>query len=378
MADTLRPSLTEPGIDLATSASAQSQKVARGRRHNFTVIELALGLLALGVLLLAGKILLLAFGGLLLAVFLSTLSRLVSRLTRLPYTWAFGLVVLVIVLISSVLFLLVGNRLALQVSEFAEAIPRGLKQIQDGLSKYVWGDWIIKQSPEWAKAIAQGDVPARLTNVASTVFDFLVSLIIILFVGLYCAAEPTLYVDGLTRLFPLARRPRVHDVFEVVVQNLRWWLLGQVFAMVCVGVITGVGVWLVGAPLALTLGVLAAAFEILPNIGPLLWLAPALLVALPQGSHVVISVVAVYAVTHTVESYVLIPLVQRRTVWLPPALSILSMLLLGVLAGVLGLLVAAPLSLVMMLLVKMLYVEDHLGDQIVVPGEAHVDGRTSS
>jgi predicted PurR-regulated permease PerM len=95
------------------------------------------------------------------------------------------------------------------------------------------------------------------------------------------------------------------------------------------------------------------------------------MVAFTDSTTQVLHVVVIYAITHAFESYVLTPLVQRRTVWLPPALSILAAVLLGLLTGFLGLLVAAPLALVIMLLVKMLYVEDFLGDRTLnVAGEA--------
>ena len=205
---------------------------------------------------------------------------------------------------------------------------------------------------------------------ASALVEIVTSMLVMVFVGLYCAAEPSVYTSGLLRLVPLEKRPRAAEVLHTVEFNLRRWIVGQLFAMMCVGLITGIGLALVGAPMALTLGLLAAVLEIVPNVGPVLWLIPALLVALTQGTTSVIHVAIIYAVTHTVESHVLIPLVQRRTVWLPPALSVLAVLLLGFLSGFLGLLVAAPIALVAMLLVKMLYVEDRLGDHdIEVAGE---------
>jgi predicted PurR-regulated permease PerM len=193
---------------------------------------------------------------------------------------------------------------------------------------------------------------------------------IMTFVGLYCAAEPEVYTEGLLRLVPIDRRPRAREVLAALGYNVRWWILGQIFAMICVGLITGIGLWIADAPLALSLALLAAILEIIPSVGPVLWVIPASLVALTGGTTQVVHVLIIYAVTHAVESYILIPLVQRRVVFLPPAVSILAVVLLGLLAGVLGLVVAAPLALVAMLLVKMLYVEDRLGDHSLrVPGE---------
>ena len=340
------------------------------RRRAFTTGEVFAVLLVLLVVWFAGKILLIAFGGVLVAVFLYTLAKWLSDYTFLSYGWALAVVMLSIFALVSVIASLVGTRLAHQANEFTQAVPSSLIQIRDYLNQYQSGKWIIEQSPELGKAIAQGNFPSRISDLASAIIDVGLALVIMLFVGLYCAAEPRLYVEGLLRLIPLHRRPRAGEILDTVAYNIRWWLLGQMFAMVCVGLITFVGLSIARAPLALTLGLLAGVLEIIPNVGPVLWLVPASLVALGEGTTTVLHVVMIYAVTHAVESYVLIPLVQRRSVLLPPSLSILAVVLLGLLSGILGLLVAAPLSLVVMLLVKMLYVEDRLGDHGVrVPGE---------
>ncbi len=340
------------------------------RRRTFTFAELFICVLAILVVALAGKILLITFGGVLLGVFLYTLASWTAKVTRLPYGVALGAVVLTLLALVAGLFLLVGNWLASQANELTAAVSGSLIQIRDYLNEYEWGRQILEQSPEWGKAIAQGSIPSRITDLASSIVDFLIALTIMLFIGLYGAAEPEVYSNGLLRLVPLHKRERAREILSVLVYNVQWWILGQLFAMVCVGLITGVGLYIAGAPLALTLGALAAVLEVIPNIGPALWLVPAMLVALTADATQMVRVLGIYLVTHLVESYILIPLVQRRTVFLPPVLSILSVVLLGLFAGFLGLLVAAPLALVVMLLVKMLYVEDWLGDRTLkVPGE---------
>lgn len=340
------------------------------RRRAFTTAQVFTALLAVLVVWFAGKIFLIAFGGLLLAVFLYTLGKWLSDLTRLSYGWALTVVVIVFVALAGIVFWLIGSRLIGQANEFAQAVPRSLKQISDYLDQYRFGKWILEQSPEWGKAIAQGSIPSRITDLASSIVDFLLAVVIMTFVGLYCAAEPEVYTNGLLRLVPLDRRARAQEVLTALGYNLRWWIMGQIFAMICVGLITGIGLWIADAPLALALGLLAAVLEIIPSVGPVLWVVPAVLVALTQGETQVVHILMIYAVTHAVESYVLIPLVQRRAVFLPPTLSILAVVLLGLLSGVVGLVVAAPLALVGMLLVKMLYVEDRLGDHTIrVPGE---------
>jgi predicted PurR-regulated permease PerM len=362
MADLELMSGQSPRVDDSTGAVA--------RRRTISIAEAFLCVMAILIVALAGRILLMAFGGLLVGVFLYTLAKATSTVTRMPYGLALALVVLTLAAVLGGAFLLIGNRLASQANELSDAVSRSLIQLRDYLTESQWGQRILEQSPEWGKAIAQGNIPSRITDTASSIVDFTVAIVIMLFIGLYGAVEPQTYRDGLLRLVPLHQRERAKEVISVLVYNLRWWLLGQLFSMACVGLITGIGLRLIGAPLALTLGLLAAMLEIIPNVGPVLWLVPAVMVAFTDSTTQVLHVVVIYAITHAFESYVLTPLVQRRTVWLPPALSILAAVLLGLLAGFLGLLVAAPLALVVMLLVKMLYVEDWLGDRTLqVAGE---------
>ncbi len=107
----------------------------------------------------AGKILLITFGGLLLAIFLYTLAHAVSRFTPLSYGWALLVVVVLILLSTGFVFSTIGTRLAHQANEFTQALPSGLKQARDYLAEDQWGQWILEQSPDWGRAIAQGTIP---------------------------------------------------------------------------------------------------------------------------------------------------------------------------------------------------------------------------
>ena len=173
---------------------------------------------------------------------------------------------------------------------------------------------------------------------------------------------------GLLYLVPPARRPRVAQVVDAVALDLRGWLLGQVILMVMMGATTALGLWLVGIPMALTLGIIAGILELIPYIGAWLSAVPAALIALLLGPWYLAMTLALYLGLHILEGYILVPLVQRRAVHLPPALTLVAQLLLGDLLGGLGLFVAAPLTVSAVTILKMLYVEDALGDQA---GEGH-------
>jgi predicted PurR-regulated permease PerM len=122
--------------------------------------------------------------------------------------------------------------------------------------------------------------------------------------------------------------------------------------------------WANGVPLAPTLGVIAGVLNFIPNFGPIIAAVPAILIALMKGPGLALYTGGVYLVVQMVDGYILTPLVDRRSVELPPVLTISAQLLLGVLFGFVGLLVASPLTATGMILVKMLYIEDVLGDHV--------------
>lgn len=133
--------------------------------------------------------------------------------------------------------------------------------------------------------------------------------------------------------------------------------------MIVIGVLTAIGLWLLGVPMAVTLALIAALLTFIPNIGPILAVVPAALLALLQSPMQVVYVCLLYFGIQTFESYLLTPLVQRRTVSLPPALTIFAQVLAAVLLGGLALSLATPMAAALVVLVRMLYLEDVLGDR---------------
>lgn len=133
--------------------------------------------------------------------------------------------------------------------------------------------------------------------------------------------------------------------------------------MLFVGVATGLGLWVLQMPLILTLAILAAMLDFIPNIGPVISAVPAVLLASGSGAGHVLWVAGLYLTVQIVESYVLQPLVQQRAVSLPPAVNLLAQVLIGILFGWLGVILATPLTVVAITLIEMLYVEDALQKQ---------------
>ncbi len=183
---------------------------------------------------------------------------------------------------------------------------------------------------------------------------------VVCFVGLYLALDTGLNKRGFVRLFPPGYRARATQILDELGRVLGWWLIGRGISMAATGILTGLGLWLLGIPLALTLALLAAVLTFVPYVGAIVSAIPALLLGLVHSPTMVLYVAILYVVVQLVEGYLLTPLIQQETVALPPALTIASLVLFGALFGPLGLMLGTPLAAVGLVLVRMAYVEDVL------------------
>ena len=328
-------------------------------------------ILAVGYVVWSGiHILLEAFAGILFAIFLATLGQWLSKHTGLSYRWALTLVVIGLILFVAGIGWLPASRLAAEVGQLTQKLPQSLDQIRSYLSHYAWGRLLLEEVPKAANTLTGIGQFSRVTGLISGVAGFLITVVLILFVGIFGAAEPELYKSGIIHLVPPQHRVRARQALDALAFNLRWWLLGQLILMIMMWITTTLGLWLLGVPLALTLGAITGILELVPYIGPWISAIPAALMALLLSPWHLVTTLALYLFLHLLEGYLLVPLVQRRAVLLPPALTLVMQVLLGDLLGFIGLFVAAPLTVAGVVLLKMLYVEDALGDETInVPGE---------
>jgi len=315
--------------------------------------------------------LLLAFAGVLLALFLSALADWLGRRAGLRYGWALAAVVAGLLALAGGTGWLLASTLAAQFAALSDRVPEGLGRLRESLAQYPWGRLVLEQAPRAAEAgAAQAGDPSRLTGLVSGASGVLAAAVVVLFVGVFVAAEPGLYRAGALHLVPPARRRRAAQALDAVGYNLRWWLVGQAALMGVMAATTAAGLWLIGVPLPLALGLIAGLMELVPYLGPWLSAVPAALVALLVSPWHLAMVLGLYLALHVLEGYVLVPLIQRRAVRLPPAVTLVAQLLFAELFGVLGLFVAAPLTVVWVVALQMLYGEGALGDETLdLPGE---------
>ncbi|WP_299705648.1 AI-2E family transporter [uncultured Pontibacter sp.] len=314
------------------------------------------------LLISQGYFFLLVFSGILLAVLFSGMAEWVVKKTGMKRWIALLLSVIFFFGLLVGAFWLLAPTMTEQVGQMREALPKSVEQLRDWLGERGWGERVEKALPEDLKSAIpeQQDLISSIGGAFSTTLGFIADFVIVLITALFLASSPSLYTHGLTKLFPVHKRTRILEVLHKCYDTLRKWLVAMLLAMTMIGVSTAIGYSLIGLPLAFALAFIAFLFAFVPNIGP--WLAgvPAVLIGLMEGGQMALYVILIYGAIQMVESYVLTPIIFKRTVDLPPALLLFFQVLLGLLLGALGLLLAAPILAVLMVIVQELYVEDVL------------------
>jgi predicted PurR-regulated permease PerM len=217
---------------------------------------------------------------------------------------------------------------------------------------------------------------SRLGSAKRFLFPFLTStieviggILIIIFLSIYIAADPDLYHDGIMKLFPRPRRKRAGEVLSAIAAVLRRWLITQLIAMATIGLVTTGVLLALGVKAAFALGLLAGLFEFIPTVGPILSAVPAVAMAFLDSPEKAAIVALAFFLIQFMENHLLIPLLMKGGVDVPPALTILSQAFMALLFGFLGLMVAVPLLAATLVAVKMLYVENVVGDRGLGPDE---------
>jgi predicted PurR-regulated permease PerM len=306
------------------------------------------------------------FGGVLVGVLLDGLAQRIAGWTHMPRWLALALVGLVAVGLAVGAGFWLGPALAEHFGGLREQVRTAWQDLLGWIQLRPWG-------PEVLERLSEVELSSLLTpsfgGWLSTTAGTIASLVLMVVFGIYFAIDPELYMKGLAMLLPPEQRPRDLRLMSESSRALRSWLAGRFVSMTIVGVGTGLGLWAAGVPLPAPLGILAGLLSFIPNVGPILAAIPGVLVGFAEGPDVALWALVVYASVQVIETYALAPIIEQKAVSLPPALLLSFQLLMGAASGVIGLFMATPLLVVLVVAIQSLYLRDLLGDDVTLIGE---------
>jgi predicted PurR-regulated permease PerM len=308
------------------------------------------------VIWLLVDLLLLLFACALVSLILLTITNALRRRSGLPFGVALTITVLALLALLGGAIWFFGATMQGEFAELAQRLPAAWANFQARLGTSPVGAAVMERAQGLAPS-AQTLVNAATTALAA-VGGALSGLAIVLVGGLYLAAQPTLYTVGLLRLVPQRAQKPAAETLDAIAVSLRNWLKGQALGMLFVGVGTGLGLWLVGVPAAWAIGLVAGLAEFVPYAGVIFAGIPAVILAFGQDTATGLWTLGVLVAVQQLQGNLVMPLLQNKMVDLPPAITIFGIIAAGILFGVAGVLLATPLTIVVLVLVRRLYLRE--------------------
>ena len=287
-------------------------------------------------------------------IFFNLARWLVDR-TGLGFGLSLALSVIGLLTALTSAFLFFGNSLSGEFAALANRLPQAWEVVQARIVQTPVGAEAIRRASE---LIPSGQsIVGFATGLLTGLGTIVSALAIIIVGGIYLAAQPRLYGKGVIMLTPQSARGKLTRTFLAVAESLNNWLIGQGIGMFFVGVATTAGLWFVGLPAAPAIGLVAGLCEFVPYLGTIVVVVPSIILGFAESTTTGIWTIVILVVVQQVQGNLVMPLLQSRMVELPPALTIFSLVASGVLLGPVGIILATPLTVVAMVIVKAVYVQ---------------------
>jgi predicted PurR-regulated permease PerM len=332
---------------------------------------LAVALVALAVRTI--DVLLVLFLAVILAVYLNAIAEYLQRRFGLPPTA--GLLVGVVASIGALtgVVVLIAPAVTQQVQDLLGNLPAFLSELDQSITRIIRGIPVLGRTPSagtpsiFASALSEilGFLRGAAVPYLKGGAEFLIEAVSVVVMAVYLARTPAIYTEGIIALAPPSHRVLTRAILTDLGITLRAWVLGQLVAMLLLGLLTTFGLWLLGVPYFLAFGVFAGVAAIVPFFGTLLsTVLPALFALGVSGLGKAIAVAGVGVGVHLIEANFVAPYVMERQVNIPPVLTIAGVLLIGKLFGLAGLVVAVPILAVVMVLVRHILLGEVYGDPL--------------
>jgi predicted PurR-regulated permease PerM len=313
------------------------------------------------------EVLLLVFAAVVFAVVLNRVVQwLQQRGIKRGIAIAITVITLLITLVS--LFAVIGPSFAGQLQQLIDLVPTLLERLRK------WFNSLQPSIPAQLLDVRNlGDLIPRLQPLVtrllgnaytwfSDLLAILLNLLLVLVLSIMLLTNPSPYRRGFILLFPAFYRRRVNEILLECETTLVGWMTATLIQMATIGVVSFIGLMILGVPLALANALLAGLLEFIPNIGPILSVIPPMAVAVLADPWKPVAVLALYLLIQQFEAYLLVPFVMRRQVSLLPAFTLLSVVIFGTFFGFLGVFLSVPLVIVVKIWVNEVLIKDVLNN----------------
>ena len=294
----------------------------------------------------------------LIVLFFSAVSGRIKMWTGLKNGVSLALTIALMVVVVGLFFWLVGAEAQNQYKEMQEAVPVIIDNAQSYLNKSDVGQ---KVSQYISDIENQKKVLPFLQNFFKSSFGVFGDLYIVIFLALFISISPFDYINGAVNLVPRRGKVKAKHLFTEIGFNLKKWIKGAIISGLSVFIMSAVGLLILGVDMWLILAISAGLLNVIPNFGPIIAMIPAVLVALLTSPTQALMVAGLYLTVQIIESNLITPNVQKKLLNTPPALLILFQVLMGTLTGGWGIVLAVPMLVIVITMVKYLYLDDNMG-----------------
>ena len=331
-----------------------------------TVAIVALLVVVILIARVAFNVLLMILAGSLIAVYFHGLGDMIERRTKLNRRLSMVISVVGSFVILGVLLWFMGTKIQDQIALLTESLPHTIESAKIKLSQSSTGNKIL----DYLSEDSNSKWMATAQRFFSTSFGVMGNLYVILLLSIFFTANPNIYKDGMLKLIPQENKRLAKTCIDRTSVVLKGWLKGTMLSMVLITILIALGLSIMGIPGALVLAMLTGMLKLIPNFGSMAAMVPGVLLALTVSTNTAVIVALIYIVSQTIVSNIVTPLIQKRMINLPPALTIISQVIMGTLSGALGIILAVPLLAIIIILVDELYVKKiaanaHISEDVV-------------
>lgn len=308
----------------------------------------------------------LVFAAIVIGAIFDTIASFLTRRFKLGRGLALALSVFSMIAVVTAAFTLFGSQLAGQIETIQQSIPGAVSNVEAFLDRYGWG-----QKARELTAVSSNDISTILSQAggyALAAGSGLADFVLVLVGAIFLASDPATYRRGFLLLIPKPAVKTMDLAMDDVSHGLRGWMLGQSVSSLVVAGFTWAGLELLGVPASAGLGFLAGLLDVIPMIGPIIAGLPAVLLAFTVSPMTALWTLILYLVIQQLQGNFLQPMIQKQAVNVPPAVLLFAVIAAGLLFGMMGILLAAPLTVVIFVLVQRIYVQNMLGKDIDVAG----------